>query len=122
MKKLLLIISFFLSLVALSQNCPSLGPNQLLPCGVTSTTLTADLSQCGPGGVNPNQTTSYSVASIPYATQTNTGTQVFLGDDVVSQIQNIGFTFCFFGNTYTQFYIGSNGWISFSGGQPTTFT
>jgi gliding motility-associated-like protein len=35
---------------------------------------------------------------------------------------NIGFNFCFFGQTYTQFYIGSNGWVSFSGGQPTTFT
>ncbi len=35
---------------------------------------------------------------------------------------NIGFTFCFFGQTYTQFYVGSNGWISFSPGQPTTFT
>jgi gliding motility-associated-like protein len=35
---------------------------------------------------------------------------------------NIGFTFCFFGQTYTQFWVGSNGWIAFSGGQPTTFT
>jgi hypothetical protein len=35
---------------------------------------------------------------------------------------NIGFTFCFFGQTYTQFWVGSNGWISFSPGQPTTFT
>ena len=109
-----------LAFTSTSQHCPELGPDQLLPCGITSTTLTADLSQCGPGS-NPNQTTGYSVASIPYVAQTNTGAQVFLGDDAVSQPQNIGFTFCFFGNTYTQFYIGSNGWIGFSGGQPATF-
>ena len=28
---------------------------------------------------------------------------------------NIGFNFCFFDSTYSQFYIGSNGWIGFSG-------
>jgi gliding motility-associated-like protein len=116
-----LIIFFLLTNIGYGQYCPALGPDQLLPCGVNTTTLTADLSQCGPGGANPNQTTNYSVASIPYAAQTNTGAQVFLGDDAVSQPQNIGFTFCFFGNTYTQFYIGSNGWIGFSGGQPANF-
>ena len=116
-----LIIFFLLAHIGYGQYCPALGPDQLLPCGVNSTTLTADLSQCGPGGPNPNQTTNYGITNIPYVAQTNTGTQVFLGDDAISQPQNIGFTFCFFGNTYTQFYIGSNGWIGFSGGQPATF-
>jgi len=120
MKNILLFLTLIISNVVLSQFCPFLGPDQTLPCGVTQTTLVADLSQCGPGS-NPNQTTNYGVTNIPYVAQTNTGTQVFLSDDVVSQIQNIGFTFCFFGNTYTQFYIGSNGWIGFSGGQPPTF-
>ena len=55
MKTLLL---FLFPLFAFAQYCPSLGPDQLLPCGVGSTTLTADLSQCGPGGANPNQTTN----------------------------------------------------------------
>ena len=119
--KLLKYLFIFLTFYSYSQYCPYLGPDQLLPCGVNSTTLTADLSQCGPGGANPNQTTNYGVTNIPYVAQTNTGTQVFLGDDAISQPQNIGFTFCFFGNTYTQFYIGSNGWIGFSGGQPATF-
>ncbi len=45
-----------------------------------------------------------------------------MSDDSQQGPFNIGFTFCFFGTTYTQFYVGSNGWISFSGGQPTTFT
>jgi gliding motility-associated-like protein len=104
------------------QYCPALGPDQLLPCGVTSTTLTADLSQCGPGGPAPKQTTDYLVSSIAYTTQTNTGTSISMSDDSQQGPFNIGFNFCFFGTTYSQFYIGSNGWISFSAAQPTTFT
>ena len=122
MKSILLIISILLTTTLFGQFCPYLGPNQALPCGVNSTTLTADLSQCGPGGVNPNQTTNYGVTNIPYVAQTNTGTQLFMTDDSQQGPFNIGFNFCFFGQTYTQFYVGSNGWISFSGGQPTTFT
>ena len=121
MKKLLIGFVILLHISVNAQYCPSLGPDQFLPCGVNSTTLTADLSQCGPGGPNPNQTTNYSVANIPYVLQANSGSLVQLGDDAISQTLNIGFTFCFFGNTYTQFYIGSNGWIGFSGGQPATF-
>jgi len=113
---------FLFPLFAYSQFCPALGPDQILPCGVGSTTLTADLSQCGSGGVNPNQTTNYGVTSIPYVNQTNTGNQLFMTDDSQQGPFNIGFTFCFFGQTYSQFYVGSNGWISFSPGQPTTFT
>jgi gliding motility-associated-like protein len=120
MKRLLLLLLF--PLFVYSQYCPSLGPNQILPCGVNSTTLTADLSQCGPGGPNPNQTTNYGVTNIPYVAQTNTGTQLFMGDDTQQGPFQIGFNFCFFGQTYTQFWVGSNGWISFSAGQPTTFT
>jgi gliding motility-associated-like protein len=105
-----------------SQFCPFLGPNQYLPCGVTSTTLTADLSQCVAGN-NPNQTTNYTVSQIPYVAQINNGTLVPLGDDTQSNIFNIGFTFCFYGQTYTQFRIGSNGWVSLgAGAQPFTFT
>ena len=120
MKHLLLLLLF--PLFTYSQFCPALGPDQILPCGVGTTTLTADLSQCGPGGANPNQTTNYSVGSIPYVNQTNTGNQLFMTDDSQQGPFAIGFNFCFFGTTYTQFYVGSNGWISFSPGQPTTFT
>jgi gliding motility-associated-like protein len=116
-KYLFILISF----VTYSQYCPYLGPDQILPCGVGSTTLTADFSQCGPGS-NPNQTTNYGVTNIPYVTQTNTGTQLFMSDDSQQGPFNIGFTFCFFGQTYNQFWVGSNGWISFSPAQPTTFT
>jgi gliding motility-associated-like protein len=120
MKHLLLLLLF--PFFVYSQFCPALGPDQILPCGVGTTTLTADLSQCGPGGANPNQTTNYNCINIPYVAQTNTGNQLFMGDDTQQGPFNIGFTFCFFGQTYNQFWVGSNGWISFSAGQPTTFT
>lgn len=116
-----LLIFLLLTFVGYGQYCPALGPDQLLPCGVGTTTLTANLSQCGTGN-NPNQTTNYTVASIPYVAQTNTGTSVFMTDDSQQGPFAIGFNFCFYGQTYSQFYIGSNGWISFSGFQPTTFT
>ncbi len=120
--KLLKYLLLFLTFYGYSQYCPSLGPDQFLPCGVNSTTLTADLSQCGVGGQTPNQTTNYNVTTIPYVAQTNTGNLVTLSDDSQQGPFNIGFNFCFFGQTYTQFWVGSNGWISFSAGQPTTFT
>jgi gliding motility-associated-like protein len=37
-----------------------------------------------------------------------------MGDDEVKGPFPIGFSFMFFGNIYTQFYVGANGWISFS--------
>jgi gliding motility-associated-like protein len=110
-----------LSINIYSQYCPALGPDQILPCGVNTATLTADLSQCGPGS-NPNATTTYAVSQIPYVAQTNTGALVPLSDDSQSGTFNIGFTFCFYGTTYTQFRIGSNGWVSLgAGAQPVTF-
>jgi gliding motility-associated-like protein len=121
MKHVYTIIAMLISIIAYTQYCPALGPDQILPCGVNTATLTADLSQCGPGN-NPNATTTYTVSQIPYAAQTNVGTLVALGDDVQSNVFNIGFTFCFYGTTYTQFRIGSNGWVSLGAGvQPATF-
>jgi len=121
MKHVYTLLLVLLSINAYSQYCPALGPDQLLPCGVGSTTLTADLTQCG-GGIGPKETTTYAVSSIPYVAQSNTGNQLFMTDDSQQGPFAIGFNFCFFGNTYSQFYVGSNGWISFSAGQPTTFT
>ena len=117
------LVFFFLLLsnFSFSQYCPFLGPDQYLPCGANTTTLTADLSQCTQGN-NPNQTNTYSVSQIQYVNQTNTGNQLFMSDDSQQGPFNIGFNFCFFGQTYTQFWVGSNGWVSFSAGQPTTFT
>jgi len=117
-----LLILFLFPLFIYSQYCPFIGPDLNLPCGVTQTTLTADLSQCGQGS-NPNSTTNYNVTTIPYVAQTNNGQLVPLGDDVQSNVYNIGFTFCFYGQSYTQFRIGSNGWVSLGPGiQPANFT
>ena len=121
MRNLLTIMFSLLGFISIAQFCPDLGPNQILPCGVNTAVLTADLTACG-AGANPNQTTNYSVSPIPYVAQTNTGTQLFMSDDSQQGPFPIGFNFCFFGTTYTQFYVGSNGWISFSPGQPTTFS
>jgi gliding motility-associated-like protein len=122
MRLLTILFLTLLTSIGYTQYCPALGPDQLLPCGVGSTTLNADLSQCGGGGANPNQTTNYGITNIPYVNQTNTGTSLFMTDDSQQGPFSIGFNFCFFGTTYTQFYVGSNGWISFSAAQPVTFT
>jgi gliding motility-associated-like protein len=76
------------------------------------------------GGVGGGTTVGpYNITGIPYSPDPfNAGTLITLTDDAVSGVQPIGFNFCFFGNTYSQFWIGSNGWISFSSGQSTTFT
>ncbi len=43
-------------------------------------------------------------------------------DDCVQGPYNIGFTFNYFGNNYSQFYVSSNGWIGFSAGQTNGYT
>lgn len=127
MKNILIKLSFvaFLALGASSasaQNCPNLGPDQYLPCGQTTTTLTANFSACLPTTVTAAQTNTYGVMNIPFAPSTTVGaTTVVMSDDSGTGALPIGFTFCFFGNSYTQFYIGSNGWVSFSPGQSTGF-
>ncbi|MCK6649127.1 MAG: PKD domain-containing protein, partial [Bacteroidia bacterium] len=83
-------------------------------------TATLNATYSGPVATS---TTSYAISSIPYTPVSyNSGTFVTLSDDSQTGPLPIGFNFCFFGNTYSQFYLGSNGWISFSAGQPTTFT
>jgi len=66
----------------------------------------------------------YEVTFPTYSTAAafNTGTVISSSDDVTHGPFNIGFTFNFFGNNYTQFYVGSNGWIGFSANQTTGYT
>jgi PKD repeat protein len=63
---------------------------------------------------------SYLVESIPFAPLSGSGTSVTLSDDQVSGVKPIGFTFNFFGQDYTGFYISSNGLITFSPGMPAS--
>lgn len=69
------------------------------------------------------RTDPYEITFPSYSTAAsyNTGTVIPSSDDVTHGPFNIGFTFNFFGNNYTQFYVGSNGWIGFSGGQTTGY-
>ena len=72
------------------------------------TTLTANIQ----GTV---ATTSYAVSSIPYNPYSfNTGTSVLVNiDDTWTSAISLPFCFQFFGNTYTQLLIGSNGILTF---------
>ena len=107
-----------LSTVTVAQTVDASPETQTI-CSGGSANLTAVVTPGGPGSL---PTTSYAVSGIGYAPNSYTGgTFVTLTDDSQSGILPIGFTFCFFGNSYTQFYIGSNGWVSFSP-TSTTFT
>lgn len=97
------------------------GPDQSIPCGTTAA-LTATIS--------PTQsTTAYTISTAAYNPDPyNQGTlvtqsQIITGtfDDGATGAKPIGFSFCYFGNTYTNFYIGTNNWISFSPGQNITY-
>jgi gliding motility-associated-like protein len=69
---------------------------------------------------------TYTIGTIPFAPMPYAGTSLtgqFSGaDDGVAGPYPIGFSFCYFGNNYTQFWVGTNGWVSFSSGQPNTYT
>ncbi len=62
----------------------------------------------------PNDTINPGVPVTLTATYGLIGEGVVTSDDGVEGPFPIGFSFSFFGNIYTQFYIGANGWISFS--------
>ncbi|HET6989800.1 MAG TPA: SprB repeat-containing protein, partial [Bacteroidia bacterium] len=61
-------------------------------------------------------TTSYAVSTIPYSPYSYTvGTPVLVNiDDIWTPVISMPFCFQFFGTTYNQFVIGSNGLISFN--------
>ena len=70
----------------------------------------SSLALCQGSNVTLN---SYGYQSIPFAPVSGNGTQVTLSDDQLSGSLPIGFSFTFFNNTYTNFYISSNGFITF---------
>jgi gliding motility-associated-like protein len=86
-------------------------------CAGSTINLSSNVSNAFAG------TTSYGISDIPFAPYPMpVGTNVTMPDDTVLGPYAIGFQFCFFGNAYTQFYIGSNGWIGFSPGMTRAFT
>ena len=65
----------------------------------------------------PNATTSYSVAQIPFGTfPFSGGNNAFSNslDDTWSDVIDIGFNFCYFGNSFNKVVVGSNGEITFN--------
>ena len=113
MKKLITIVAgtFYLSfLITLNySNCNAqCSHDTLFTCGSITLTLTPP---CG-GDI----TTSYSINNVPFSLDPHAGTNAFQNtwDDEYSETAlPIGFTFCFYGNTYTQFVAGTNNNITF---------
>jgi gliding motility-associated-like protein len=62
----------------------------------------------------PNDTINPGVPVTLTATYGDPGVPVILGDDDVDGPFPIGFDFRFFGNVFTEFYVASNGWMSFT--------
>ncbi|MGZ3929918.1 MAG: hypothetical protein ACXVP0_00745, partial [Bacteroidia bacterium] len=100
-------VAFCPSVTAISSTSASTAPLCAGSCAV----LTASV-------VPVNATTTYSILSVPYTPFPYTGgTAVSVGtDDVWSPVVNLGFNFCFFGNTYSQCILGSNGQLCFNTG------
>jgi gliding motility-associated-like protein len=84
-------------------------------CPPECATLTA--TYVGGGG----NTSDYTISDIPFAADPPGGTSVSLSDDTQTGFLPIGFDFCFYGNTYSEFIICSNNWIGFSGGETSTW-
>ena len=122
MKKIKLIsFGLFLNICSIQSQTIDASPETQTICSGGTATLTAVISPGGGGG--SAATTSYAISSVPYAPDPfGVGTVVGgMGDDTQSGALPIGFNFCFFGTTYSNFYVGSNGWVAFSP-QPTTYT
>ena len=90
------------------------GPDQTLPCGVSCTDLVATSLETG-------LTDNYTVSSIPYVPPypfSGSGTQLFIGiDDIYSSALALPFNFCFYGNSYNQAIVGTNGVLTFDATQ-----
>ncbi len=92
-------------------SCPGVdaGPNQAVTC----TNNCANLNATPVAGFAP---TTYNAQQIPYTPYSyTTGTPIIVNiDDRWSNAINLPFNFCFYGNTYNQCVIGSNGVVSFN--------
>jgi gliding motility-associated-like protein len=124
MKKIILLITIAIFGTASSfAQIIDAEPEVTLLCTGGSATLTATVTAPGTGGAPGSlPTTSYAISSIPFSPAPLTGgTSTSATDDSQVGPFPIGFSFCFFGVNYTNFYIGSNGWVAFTA-QPTTYT
>ena len=119
MKKSLLLLVFFSSLLSLTAqsntDCAFLdaGPDDEVGCaGGACTEINAAINFDLLGG--GDDTTSYIVGPVNCPLEIQQGTPVSVNtDDVWSNAIDITFDFSFFGNTYNQLLIGSNGVLTF---------
>jgi len=118
---LLLFLIALSSLQSFAQIQVCLGTDAVI-CQGQTVQITNCANAGGPFG--PASALPYTQATIPYAPDPLTnGTSVALTDDGQSGLLPIGFSFCYFGNTYTNFVIGANNFITFtSGGSGTWVT
>ncbi len=103
-----------------SLSCPSVVSGGLSLSGADPAPIGCTASSCTDleaTFLDIKQSTTYSVASIPYAPpyqfnclRNPVSVNV---DDVWSPVINLPFNFCFYGNNYNQCIIGSNGVVSF---------
>ena len=75
-----------------------------------------------PNIIGSSVTDDYRIDEIPFSYLGHQNSNIIeLQDDDISQAIDIGFEFEFYGNKYTQLYIGSNGWISFYNNQSINY-
>jgi gliding motility-associated-like protein len=118
MKKVLLILTALFGTAAAYSQTVDASPETQTICAGSTANLTAVVTP----GVGTPPTNSYSISTIPYAPDPLTaGTSVTLSDDSQTGMLPIGFSFCYYGNTYTNFIIGSNNWIGFQSGETSTW-
>jgi gliding motility-associated-like protein len=96
-----------------SQSCPTV--NAQAGTGASTTICSGQCASLTATVVPVNATTTYSVGSVAYSPFAFTGGTAVIGnvDDVWSSPVNIGFNFCYFGSTFNQLLLGSNGEITF---------
>jgi len=110
MKKILFLLSTILvsTTSIFSQNI-CLGTDATICAGDQVT-----LEDCGNFGSGATGV-PYTLTQIPYNPDPfNTPNTVSLSDDQFSGVINIGFNFCFYGQTYNQLVISSNNYVSFN--------
>ncbi|HWY13382.1 MAG TPA: hypothetical protein VN026_18785, partial [Bacteroidia bacterium] len=120
-KNTILRIFFVLSLFSFpgkiySQSAPCPQVNAQVGTGPSTTICQGNCVTLTSTVVPINQNNTYSIQSITYAPYSyTTGTSIIANtDDVWSAITPLGFNFCYFGNTFSNCIIGSNGQLSFN--------
>lgn len=97
-----------------------------LPVGTYSDTVTFINATNGEGSTARDVTLSvackYYVEPVPFSWIDPSGhTEISLPDNGVSEAQTIPFDFSFYGNSYTQLYVGANGLVGFAGAGLTAY-